>query len=209
VNALNYQDWYSEIIDRFKNARYDGVLLAKDVIGQTLFEDDFYIMSIIDKCIRLIDGFTIMLEKRNLTCMGILLRVQIDNCLRTYAPFVAENQSEVIKSIYNDKNQINKMISKDGKRMTDAYLRKQLSKIDKRFDIVYKEASGYIHHSEKAFYSIVSIEEPNTLKFDLGHPIRNELDPVLQECAEAFLYFVETQYRLTLPFVESKKNIDS
>jgi hypothetical protein len=51
------------------------------------------------------------------------------------------------------------MKAKDGNLMTDAYLRKQLAKFDKRFDSVYKAASGYIHHSEKAFYSVVSVKE--------------------------------------------------
>lgn len=209
MNDLSYQDWFSKTIDQFESARINGVRLATDVLGQTLFEEDFYILSIIDKSIRLIDGFTTVLKERNITCMGVLLRVQIDNCLRTYALYVAENQSEVFRSIYNDEKQINKMLAKDGNRMTDAYLRKQLAKIDRRFDSVYKEASGYIHHSEKAFYSIVSTKEPNVLIFDVGHPIRDDLDPVLHECAEAFLYFVKFQYVLTNPFVESKKRFDS
>jgi hypothetical protein len=208
ANGLIYQDWKFEIKTCLEDLRCDGVQLAKDVIGQTLLDSDFYIISIIDKCIRLIDGFTVMLEKRNLTCMGIILRVQIDNCLRTYAPFVAKNQSEVFKSIY-DETQINKMIAKDGKRMSDAYLRKRLSEIDSRFDSVYKEASGYIHHSEKAFYTMATAEEPYILTFNLGNPISEKLDPVLKECVDAFIHFVKIQYRLTIPFIESKKTIDS
>ena len=150
-----------------------------------------------------------MLEKRNLTCAGILLRVQIDNCLRTYALYVAENQSEISRSVYGNGKQINKMKAKDGNQMTDFYLRKELSKIDKRFDSVYKAASGYIHYSEKAFYASVSVKEPNILDINVGHPIRDELDSVLQECAEAFIYFVKFQYKLTITVVESKNRIDA
>lgn len=204
-----YQEWFSQIKCHFENTRKCGLQLTADAIGQTLCMDDLYIMSILDKCIKLIDGFLVLLENRNLTCAGILLRVQIDNCLRTYALYAAENQSEVIRSVYDSDIQINKMKAKDGKCMTDAYLCRQLAKIDKRFDSVYKEASGYIHHSEKAFYSIASIKEPSTLTFTVGHSIRDELNPVLQECAEAFLYFVKFQYGLSRPFVESKKLIDS
>lgn len=207
-DRLSYQEWFSKIELRFQNARKQGIQLTADVIGQTLCEDDFYIMSIMDKCIRLIDGFLLMLESRNLTCAGVLLRIQIDNCLRTYALYAAENQSEVFQSVISGDKHINRMMAKDGNRMTDAYLRKQLAKIDKRFDSVYKAASGYVHHSEKAFFSIVSTKEPYVLNFNVGHPISIELDSVLHECAEAFLYFVKFQYEITRPFVESKKRID-
>lgn len=206
---MSYQDWFLRVEKELQRLRKQGLQLAANVIGQTLYEDDFYTVSILDKCIRLIDGFIDMLEKRNLTCAGILLRVQIDNCLRTYALYVAENQSEISRSVYGDGKQINKMKAKDGNQMTDFYLRKELSKIDKRFDSVYKAASGYIHYSEKAFYVSVSVKEPNCLDINVGHPIRDELDSVLQECAEAFIYFVKFQYKLTIPVVESKNRIDA
>lgn len=205
---MDYQEWFSQIECQFQSVRKQAIQLAADVIGQTLCEDDFYIVSIIDKCIRLIDGFLIMLESRNLTCAGILLRVQIDNCLRTYALYIAKNQAEVFQSIISGKEQINKMLSKDGSRMTDAYLRNQLAKIDKRFNSVYQAASGYIHHSEKAFYTMVSTKEPYTLILNVGHPVSRALDPVLYECAEAFLFFVKFQFKITRPVVESKKRID-
>ena len=156
---MNYQEWIFKIKHHLENVRKQAVKLTAEVIGQTLCEDDFYMISILDKCIRLIDGFAIMIEKRNLTCAGILLRVQIDNCLRTYALYAAENQTEIIRSVYSGEKQIKRMKAKDGNLMTDAYLRKQLAKFDKRFDSVYKAASGYIHHSEKAFYSVVSVKE--------------------------------------------------
>lgn len=206
---MSYQDWFLRVEKELQRLRKEGIQLAANVIGQTLYEDDFYTVSILDKCIRLIDGFIDMLEKRNLTCAGILLRVQIDNCLRTYALYVAENQSEISRSVYGNGKQINKMKAKDGNQMTDFYLRKELSKIDKRFDSVYKAASGYIHYSEKAFYASVSMKEPNILDINVGHPIRDELDSVLQECAEAFIYFVKFQYKLTIPVVESKNRIDA
>lgn len=205
---MSYQEWLSTTKISFQNARKTGIQLTANIIGQTLFEDDLYIMSLIDKCIRLIDGFLDMLDSRNLTCAGVLLRIQIDNCLRTYALYLADNKLDVFQSIRNNEIQINKLLTKDGSRMTDAYLRKQLAKVDKRFDSVYKEASGFIHHSEKAFFTMVSAKEPYMLTFNVGYPIYDDLNPVLYECADAFLYFVKFQYELTRPFVESKKRID-
>lgn len=206
---MSYQDWFLRVEKELQRLRKQGVQLAANVIGQTLYEDDFYTVIILDKCTRLIDGFIDMLEKRNLACAGILLRIQIDNCMRMYAFYVAENRSEISRSVYGDGKQINRMKAKDGKQMTDFYLRKELSKIDKRFYSVYKAASGYIHYSEKAFYASVSVKEPNILDINVGHPIPEELDSVLQECAEAYIFFVKFQYELSVPIVESKNRIDA
>lgn len=206
---MDYEEWFEQVKSRLESKRRDGVHLAMSVIGQTLCKEDLYILSIIDKCLRLIDGFTAMLEQRNLTCAGIFLRVQIDNCMRTYALYIAENINEVIDSVLDSDIQIKRLKAKDGSRMTDQYLRQQLEKFDKRFGTVYKSTSGYIHHSEKSFFLISSVKEPNILDLDLGHPLTEKFNQLFQECAEAFLYFVQFQYKLTQPVVESKQRLDS
>lgn len=209
TDETTYQLWFRKIVDRLEAARKEGVQLAAAVIGQTLYADDLYVISLIDKCLRLIDGFEGMLEQRNLTCAGILLRVQIDNCLRTYALYTAADKQEVVNSILDGSVQLNKLKAKDGNRMTDQYLRQQLEKVDGRFGTVYKESSGYIHHSEKAFYTVASTKEPNILELHLGHCLPQRFDESLKESVEAFLFFVGFQYILTQPVVDSKKRIDS
>lgn len=206
---MDYEEWCQQVVICLESIRRDGVRLARTVIGENLCKEDLYIIGIIDKCLRLIDGFVIMLKERNLTCMGILLRIQIDNCMRTYAIYTAENINEIIDSILDSEIQLNKLKAKDGSRMTDQYLRQQLEKIDERFGTVYKATSGFIHYSEKSFFSIVSVEEPNVLEFDLGHPLNSKNDALIHECTEAFLYFIQFQYDLTQPFVESKKRFDA
>ena len=37
-----------------------------------------------------------MLKERNLTCAGVLLRMQMDNCMRTYAAFIAEDKKAIV-----------------------------------------------------------------------------------------------------------------
>lgn len=201
--------WLKQMINELETARKEGVKLAAAVIGQTLFSDDLYVLSLIDKSLRLVDGFKSMIEQRNLTCAGILLRVQIDNCLRTYALYAAADKQEVIDSMLGRSVQLNKLKAKDGKKMSDQYLRVQLETVDKRFGTVYKEASGYIHHSKKAFYTIASATTgPNSIRVDIGHALSPKYDVPLKECAEAFLFFLQCQRALTQPVVESKKQID-
>jgi hypothetical protein len=197
---IAYDIWQKEMIDELETARKEGVKLAAAVIGQTLFSDDLFIISLIDKSLRLVDGFKSMIEQRNLTCAGILLRIQIDNCLRTYAFLAAADHQEVIDSMLGRSVQLNRLKAKDGKKMTDQYLREQLEKVDKRFGTVYKEASGYIHHSKKAFYMIASAATgPNSMELDIGHALSPKYDVPLKECAEAFLFFLQCQRALTQP----------
>ena len=74
---ITYELWLKQITNRLEVIRKEGVCLATAVIGQTLYSEDLYVVSIIDKCIRLIDGFINMMEQRNLTCAGILLRFKL------------------------------------------------------------------------------------------------------------------------------------
>lgn len=206
---VTYDVWLKQIIDELEAAREEGLRLAAAVIGQTLFSDDLYILSLIDKSLRLVDGFKSMIEQRNLTCAGILLRVQLDNCLRTYALYAAADKREVVNSMLGRSAQLNKLNAKNGEKMTDRYLREQLETVDKRFGTVYKEASGYIHHSGKAFYGIPSAATgPNSAEFGIGASLTPKYDAPLKECAQAFLFFVQFQRVLTQPIVKSKKRID-
>ena len=104
-----------------------------------------------------------MIQHRNLTCAGALLRLQMDNCMRTYATFLAQDKDAVIDCIISG-SPINRQLSKEGKRLKDAYLKKELSIIDIEFANVYNQASGYIHLSEKAFYQTVVEYGENKIK---------------------------------------------
>lgn len=204
----SYEDWLIDAIEKLNVLRKEKIHLAKLVIGQTLFKEDLYVVSIIDKNIRLIDGFIELLKERNLTCAGILLRVQMDNCMRTYALYIAENKEQVIDSIFNNEIQLNKLNAKNGKRMNDAYLKNEMNKIDSRFKKVYEKASGYIHHSEVAFYTIASTDEPYLLNVSIGHPLPSNFDSVIVECTDAFIYFLNIQQKLISPVIKSKIKYD-
>ena len=143
---MNNNEYYIAIEERIKilqELRKEGISLAKGIIGKSLFTEDLFFCASLDRCMNLIDGFVVMLRKRNLTCVGALLRLQMDNCMRSYAAFIAKDKQAVINCIISGE-QINKQVSKDGVKMSDGYLKSELSKIDTRFANVYKQASGYV-----------------------------------------------------------------
>ena len=188
--------------------RKQGVALAAGIIGQSLTKDDFFFCASLDRCINLIDGFIDVLNQRNLTCAGALLRLQMDNCMRTYAVFIAEDKAAVIDCIISGER-VNRQVSKDGSQLSDSYLKKELSKIDSGFSDIYDQASGYIHLSEKAFYQTVVSCEDYHINFQIGHALPEKFNPILIEAADAFIHYVKLHYRILDAVVDSKRRFDS
>ncbi len=208
MNNIEYGELIQQRIDDLEALRKIGVTIAAGVIGESLLKEDLYYCASIDRCLNLIDGFVYMVRERNLTCAGALLRLEMDNCMRIYAAFIAEDKEAVIDCMING-NRINKQKSKDGKKLEDTYLKQELSKYDSRFEAVYNQANGYIHLSSKAFYQTVVSLENYHLNLQIGRPLPEKRNPVLIECTDAFIHFVKLHYKMLNAVVESKKRFDA
>lgn len=207
---MNNEEYYNTIqkhIGILQELRKQGISLTAGVLGKSLFKEDFYYCASANRCLKLIDGFICMLRDRNLTCAGALLRLQMDNCMRSYAAFIAQDKDAVVDCIISG-NPINRQVSIDGKKLTDTYLKNELSRMDNRFKDVYNQASGYIHLSEKAFYQTVVECENNHIRIQVGHELPEIRNSVLIEGADAFIHFVKLYYRMLEAIVESKKRVD-
>lgn len=207
MTNTDYFDMTEKRIVRLMELRKQGISLTKGIIGETLFKEDFFFCASADRCLNLIDGFTDMLRKRNLTCVGTLLRLQMDNCMRSYAAFIARDKETVIDCIISG-DSINKQLSKDGTKMTDGYLKRELSKVDTRFADVYNQASGYIHLSEKAFYQTVVKVEDDSIEWQVGRELPEKRNSVLIEAADAFIHFVKLHFKMLEAVADSKRRVD-
>lgn len=207
MTNTDYFDMTEKRIVRLMELRKQGISLTKGIIGETLFKEDFFFCASADRCLNLIDGFTDMLRKRNLTCVGALLRLQMDNCMRSYAAFIARDKETVIDCIISG-DSINKQLSKDGTKMTDGYLKRELSKVDTRFADVYNQASGYIHLSEKAFYQTVVKVEDDSIEWQVGRELPEKRNSVLIEAADAFIHFVKLHFKMLEAVADSKRRVD-
>ena len=197
-----------KIIHRYNELRETGVSLAQDIIGQSLAKDDPFFCASLDRCLHLIDGIISMFRDRNLTCAGSLLRLQMDNCMRTYAAFIAKDKENVIDCLIYG-TPIKNELDINGKKMTDFHLKEAVAKLDPKFKQVYNQASGYIHLSEKAFYQTVTdIDNDGKLTLQVGHPLPEKRNEALLECAEAFYHFVLLHYKMLNAVAESKKRFD-
>lgn len=208
---MTNEEYYQEIEERIANLqslRREAISLSRGMIGESLLQEDLFFCAAADRCIRLIDGFIPMLRDRNLTCAGVLLRMQMDNCMRTYAAFIAEDRNAVVNCII-DGNPINKLKDVNGKKMMDGYLKDELTKMDPLFSRVYDNASGYVHLSEKAFYQTVANCENNTIGLGIGTPLPEKRNKTLVEGAAAYIHFVKLQFKMLQAVVESKQRFDA
>ena len=203
-----FKDKINDQLDELKKLRTNGLSATRKVIGESLFKQDLYSISLQDRCIRLSDGISKMIENRNLCCAGILLRSQLDNCMRLFAYYIAADKEKVVNSLFDTSIRIGDLLDKNGKKMKDSYLSTELTKFDARFRSVYIQASGYVHHSEKSFYGMNTKTEDLNLEFNVGGDLSEEYDEILCECIEAFVHYVKFQYWLIDPVIQSKKRFD-
>lgn len=179
--------------------------LSKEIIGDALYKEDFFFISAMDRSVALLDGISEMLKNRNLACAGILVRSQIDNCMRIFAAFIAENQTDFIDGFLAGKK-ISDMKDDRGNKMKDYILRERLAEYDVQLEQVYKNSSGYVHLSDKAFYSSVttSSSKQYDIEFSVGLPLKEKANPVLLEAADVFIHYVQLQNNLVNKVIISR-----
>lgn len=195
-------------IEQLQALRKKAVPIARGIIGETLCTDDLFFCASVDRCIRLIDGLIPMLKDRNLTCVGVLLRMQMDNCMRTYAAFIAEDRNAVIRCIL-DGTPIKSLKDVNGNKMIDGYLKDEVAKIDPIFSKVYNNASGYVHLSEKAFYQTVDSCDNYKIEIQIGQPLPEKRNATLLEAAAAYIHFVNLHFKMLQAVADSKQRFDA
>ena len=196
-----------ERLQQLKECRKLAKNIAIGMIGDTLYMDDLFFSSALDKSVALLDGFVEMLKSRNLTCVGILIRSLLDICMRIFAAFIAQDKPGFIEGHLKGKR-ICDFRDDQGNMMRVYVLRERLATYDSRISDVYKKASGYVHFSDTAFYSSVRAFDNYRIEFSIGLPLKEEANTTLLEGADVFIHYTFVEYRLLQSVVESKRRID-
>lgn len=207
MNNEEYRISLNERLNKIKELREEAKSVASGIIGNKLCKEDLFFTSALDRSVALLDGVVNMLQERNLACVGILVRSQIDNCMRIFAAFIAEDKTDFIDGFLQGKK-ISDFKDDHGNKMKDVVLRERLEDYDSQISDVYKKSSGYIHLSDVAFYSSVCAKDNYRIEFSIGLPIREEANEILLEGADAFIHYTLLQYQLLQAVVESKKRVD-
>ena len=197
--------------NKLREYREKSKTIAAGIIGENLTEDDIFFLSALNRRVQLIDGIIDLLRMRNLACVGILVRTQLDNLMRVFAAFISKDRRAFIKESLSGKT-IRNMRDNQNRKMTDFNLKKRISEYYPEIEEIYNKSSGYVHLSEVAFHEAFwseHSEQVGKIKFSVGLPPREKLNPTLIECAEIFCYFTEIEYELFQIDVDSKKIFDN
>jgi hypothetical protein len=120
--------------------------------GGTIFTLDMMAMGAVNRSLAQIRGFIAMIESKNYLCAAPLIRLQLDVALRFQAAWLVEKPHAFAQDVWNGVP-VRKLKDRNGNKMTDHYLLEKLTERHPWVKRVYKNTSGFIHHSEKHFYT--------------------------------------------------------
>lgn len=161
---IKFVTYYDEniLIDKIDSL----LMLAKSILNG---EQDLYFWSAIDKSLKLIDSFLFAFEKRNITVLAALTRMQMDCVLRTFATTLVDDSEVFCKKVLCDEQQINYIKDKTGKKMTDKYLCESLGEfLNLPIYDLYKKVSGYVHFSSSSFFNSVRTTGVNSITMKIS-----------------------------------------
>ena len=123
--------------------------------NKSMYLADFYVMGALRRVLALVKGFRSQIEERNFLCAAPLVRMQLDTALRVYALSLVSNREEVAKQLL-DGIPLSKLKDAKGQKLRDAYLVDQLSETYAWVKPLYAETSGFVHLSERHFFTSIA-----------------------------------------------------
>ncbi len=135
------------------------------------YQFDLYLIPLLNKSLNLNNGFITLIENGNFITAGALVRIQLDNLLRIYAPTLIDiNVDEFASQILGGKK-LNTFKDRLGKQLRDFYLAEQLSK-NERYEWVnkvYQDGHQYVHYTIHSLYSASILNEvKREITFTIG-----------------------------------------
>ena len=154
-----------------------------------IFADDQIVFSAIHRSLCVIDGFAVMIEKRNYLCANALLRLQLDSVMRLYAFSIVDDSNKLFIYLFEGES-LNKFKLKNGQKLSDNYLHKEVSKKFPWFSKVYIATSGFIHLSTP--HLCAPISSINNNKRELVYSIGSGCEWQENEIIETIQAFIAT-----------------
>lgn len=167
---------------------------------EELYIEDLFFMSVIDKSIKLLDSFLFAFDRRNITVLATLTRVQMDCATRAFATTIVNDSSEFCKSIILDNKQVNKQLDKNNKLLTDKHLCEELGNyLNLPIYELYKKVCGFVHFSSSSFHNITKTHK----KYDISMYIsRNNIEENEKEFKRLSLELANQFYFFGLILIE-------
>ena len=152
----------NDLIIRLNNCSNDFLTIIGEIIQAdhgNLYKADLFVLPLLNRSIKLLEGFLLLTKEKNYLCAIPLIRLQLDNSLRFHAANLVSKPQEVFDAFLNGKP-INQLKTKSGQRLSDGFLASSLNKLFPGVKKLYTDTSGYVHLSDKHFYSTI-IRKPD------------------------------------------------
>ena len=194
MSIVKYQFYSDEDVLRAKIDNLDKVANSYLLQISDLYMEDLFFMSVIDKSIKLIDSFLFALEKRNLTVLATLTRVQIDCTARAFATTLVSDSGDFCKAVLLDDIQVNRLKDITNRKLTDKYLCESLGTyLNLPVYDLYEKVCGFVHFSSDSFHSIAKAHEAYDITLLIGRNNREEDKEAFErlsiELANQFYFF--------------------
>src|SRR5450830_1996343 len=154
-----------------------------------IFSTDLVALGVARRTYALVDGFVALVRQKNPLCCGALLRLQLDTAMRFYACWLVDKPEEVALALLDDRH-LDKMKSREGKWLADAYLHEQLSKqYGDWVSRVYRNTSGFVHFTGRAMLDASTKHDADARSetVSLQGPGRIWTEPEMVEMVSAFV----------------------
>ena len=194
MSIVKYQFYSDEDVLKAKIDNLDKVANSYLLQISDLYMEDLFFMSVIDKSIKLIDSFLFALEKRNLTVLATLTRVQIDCTARAFATTLVSDSGDFCKAVLLDDIQVNRLKDITNRKLTDKYLCESLGTyLNLPVYDLYEKVCGFVHFSSDSFHSIAKAHEAYDITLLIGRNNRDEDKETFErlsiELANQFYFF--------------------
>jgi len=194
MSIVKYQFYSDEDVLKAKIDNLDKVANSYLLQISDLYMEDLFFMSVIDKSIKLIDAFLFVLEKRNLTVLATLTRVQIDCTARAFATTLVSDSGDFCKAVLLDDTQVNRLKDINNRKLTDKYLCESLGTyLNLPVYDLYEKVCGFVHFSSDSFHSIAKAHEEYDITLLIGRNNREEDKEAFErlsiELANQFYFF--------------------
>lgn len=170
-----------------------------------LYDRDLIIAIIYNKSVNIIDCICDACARYNISSQIALMRIFVDSCITVYRA-AQIGASKFLQHIFNH-DKLNEL-KINGTKLSDNYVKKQISKDFLQFDDLYNWACKGVHFSEIALMSTLRPESDRSLVAKIAVGNKERVKDIIQnntticECVDMLMKCVE-KYLLTLPRGES------
>ena len=140
-------------VERAESAIFDATECLMRAAGPIALFDKFA-LGTLNRAVAISDAFRILIGECNMVAAGSLVRIHLDTALRHFASHLVSDCNLFAKSVM-DGNQINRMVDRNGNKMSDFYLSTEFERQVPGTRDLYERACSYIHFSSIHLNSVV------------------------------------------------------